>query len=117
MLASFQIRRTFNKLRATIYVDCEAKDASLMVTYDRRILHCGYGTGLAVFFQDVSTPEKAESWLGAEVADCREKGAVISRLEAMELDARRQPLGLHGRIVGDNEVPQPMPADSADTRY
>jgi hypothetical protein len=61
MLSYFQVERHFNKLRATIHVDCKREEASLFVTYDRRIIR----PAETIPYWQVKTPEIAEAWLGA----------------------------------------------------
>lgn len=59
MLASFCIKHTFYKLKVKLWVDCEKEQASLMVTYSDVITHMDDN----VQFANVSTQEKAETWL------------------------------------------------------
>lgn len=62
MLAFFTVKRNFYKLRATIHVDCEAKEASLTLTYAGRIVRHNVRGDLR--FDEVRSPELAEAWLG-----------------------------------------------------
>lgn len=73
MLTQFTIKRKFYKLAATLYVDLEGKNASLTVTYDRRIVALP-----EIHIYDVNTVEKAEKWLSRPVD---ERGNFIEVLE------------------------------------
>lgn len=77
MLANFTIVRTFNKLRATLVVDCVRKDADVTLTYDRRLRH-----HQAVRFDLCSTPEIAERYLSREDIVHPEHGTMIEAIEA-----------------------------------
>jgi hypothetical protein len=72
-LANFTIRRQFNKLRATIYVDCEARTASVTLTYDRVIVRQE-----DISYYRVFSPETAEAWLAR---DAGERGSLLETLE------------------------------------
>ena len=76
MLASFTVTRTFNKLRATLVVDCTRKEADVILTYDRRIRHIG-----KIAYHEVSTPEMAEQWFGRPYASKPELGNLMEGLE------------------------------------
>lgn len=78
MLSYFQIERQFNKLRANIHVDRKCEEATLLVTYDRRIIR----PAEPIQYWMVSTPELAEAWLGATIG---ERG---SRIETLEWQCR-----------------------------
>lgn len=73
MLALFIRKRTFCKLQVTLYVDCEKQEASITVTYDRRIKAVD-----PVSFHEVRDPELAKKWLSREVG---EHGNFIETLE------------------------------------
>lgn len=79
MLTSFTIKRTFYETRVSLYVDCEAKTADCLVTYDRRIVRQE-----GVPFWQTDTPEKAAAWLSETV------GVEGSRLETLHAINRRQ---------------------------
>lgn len=84
MLDSFVVRRTFYKLTASLYVDCsDVRNgaATLMVTYDRRIVING-DVGKADVHK-LMTPDGAERWLSETVG---ERG---SRVEAWEWQYRK----------------------------
>lgn len=74
MLTSFTIKRTFNKLRVTLAVDCEAREAEACVTYNRRIVR-----QVTVQFEAVRTPEEAEAWFTYPRG---ERGSLVETLEA-----------------------------------
>lgn len=78
MLSYFQIERQFYKLRANLHVDCKREEASLLVTYDRRIVPPSEN----IPYWQVKTPELADSWLGATIG---ERG---SRIETLEWQCR-----------------------------
>lgn len=78
MLSYFQIERQFNKLRANIHVDCKREEATLLITYDRRIIR----PSETVAYWMVKTPDLAEAWLGATIG---ERG---SRIETLEWQCR-----------------------------
>lgn len=77
MLAQFQIKRHFNRLAISLWVDRDRKKANLLATYDRRILRMG-----DVEFWKVSTPNDAEAWLSEP------QGELGNRIETLEHLAR-----------------------------
>lgn len=60
MLANFTVRRVFNDLKLSLFVDLERKDACLTVTYARRLI-ARHSDQVAL--REVCTPEKAEAYL------------------------------------------------------
>lgn len=74
MLASFNVRRTYCKLALSIHVDCERREASASVTYDRHLVLSGH----ALPFEAVSTPEKAEAWTRQDMG---ERGTLMEAWE------------------------------------
>ena len=74
MLVQFHIKRQFNKLAVSLWVDCDRKTASLLASYERRIIRADE----AVEFWKVSTPEMAEKWL------TEPQGEMGSRIETLE---------------------------------
>ena len=64
MLSMFQVKRTFYKLTVSVLVDVDRKQADMTITYDRRIVCMG-----AVPFWKMSTPDAAESFLGAPAGE------------------------------------------------
>jgi hypothetical protein len=79
MLASFQIKRQFNKLTVSLWIECEQEVASMIVTYDRRIVRTG-----DIEFWKVKTPEMAEGWLSAP------QGELGNLVETLEWQARHE---------------------------
>ena len=77
MLANFTVVKTFNKLRATLVVDCVRKEASISLTYDRRLRECRND----IPYWEVSTPEAAEKWLSRDSVSHPEHGSMIEALE------------------------------------
>ena len=78
MLAQFRMVRQFNKLRVVLWVDCENKESSMCVSYERRLIR----PDEAIPFHLTRTPELAEAWLSTPIG---ERG---SRIETMEWSAR-----------------------------
>ena len=91
MLASFIIRRTFNKLCVSLYIDCERKEESAIVKYDGIIVWNG-STGTS--YTNLDTPEKAERWLAGNIDTGR--GGTASRIEHLEYQARHGFLKVQG---------------------
>ena len=56
-LQSFVVTRAFNKLFARLHVDCWLKEASVTISFDRRIRRIE-----VVPFHDVADPAMAEAW-------------------------------------------------------
>jgi hypothetical protein len=75
MLASFIIKRQFCRLGVALHVDCERREASCAVTYDRRIVHM---SDKDPRFDAVRTPEMAEAWLSQDMG---ERGNLVEMLE------------------------------------
>ena len=74
MLAFFQIKRIFNKLQVTMTVDCEHREAEILVKYDHRIVRAAEH----IPFHEVMTPELADRWF-ANVRN--ERGTFMESLE------------------------------------
>ncbi len=74
MLARFTVKRIFNKLRVSLHVCNENRDASLMVMYDHRIIRVSE----PIQHRDVDTPEKAEAYLRQPTGPL---GSFVERLE------------------------------------
>lgn len=81
MLQSFIVRRNFNKLTVRIYVDCDAREAHVSITYDRRLIR-----NEAVRYSGFCNPEMCEAWFGqpVQMADGQ-----LSMLEALEWQCRK----------------------------
>lgn len=73
MLALFIVRRTFNKLKVSLVVDLEHKDAEISVYYEGRLK-----VSQTVRFDEVSSPEKAEAYLSR---DAGIHGSLVETLE------------------------------------
>ena len=74
MLASFTIRRTFNRLNVSLRVEREHAEATLDVTYDRLLVR----VGAPVPYMDAYSPELAEAWLSRPLG---ERGSFVEALE------------------------------------
>lgn len=81
-LTLFALRSTYHKITVRLMVDCDLKDASLTVVYDRRIRRME-----RIEFWKVDTLEKAQAWLG-RLDGNPEYGSWV---EATELRCRRDP--------------------------
>ena len=62
MIAQFIIKRNFNRVSISLYVDCETKEASLMIKEGRLLRQTQ-----DVAFWEVKTPQEAERWLSHQV--------------------------------------------------
>lgn len=78
MLSMFVVKRTFNKLDAKIYVDCEKKEATFTTKYDR-ILKLSHEP---INYNDVDSPQKAEAFFGKLMPATGGEQALIEWLEA-----------------------------------
>jgi hypothetical protein len=76
MLANFTIARHFNNLRATLVVDCTRKEASISLTYNRRLRECR-----DIPYHEVSTPDIAEAWLSRTSITAPEHGNMLEAIE------------------------------------
>lgn len=94
MLARFTIKHTFNKLRVSLHVCNEHREAEMMVMYDRRIIR----TGEKVPYHEASTPELAEKWLSRPIGI---KGNLV---ETLEFDCRTGLLQPLPEIEDETEV-------------
>ena len=92
MLANFTIKRTFNKLRVSLYVDCDAKESALVVSYDRRLIRVGE----IIPFHETNTPELAERWLSRTTS---EYGSRVEWLETMCRTGRMRPEGVENETA------------------
>lgn len=81
MLTQFTVRRTFYKTTVTVYVDCERREASVLVKWDRLIAKSADLAGMDL--QECLTPEGCNTWLS------RTRGAHGSFIETMERDRKR----------------------------
>ena len=59
MLASFVDRTHFCLLTVTLYVDCEKREASLDISYKRKL----FRVNEPIRFDEVRSPEMARDWL------------------------------------------------------
>lgn len=73
MLAMFQLKKTFNKLSVSVWVSCEQKNASVIVTYNRVIV-----ATQDIPFHEANTPDKANAWLARPMG---ERGSFVEYLE------------------------------------
>lgn len=62
MLTQFQIKKTFYHIHVTLYVDCERKEAELLIKENRLLRRTD-----SVRFDDVRDPAKAEAYLGRQI--------------------------------------------------
>lgn len=73
MLSHFAIRKTFNKLIVKMFVDCDMKEASILVLYDHRIMR-----DESIMFHEVRDIALAEAYLSRQIG---EHGSFVETLE------------------------------------
>jgi len=85
MLSSFIVKHHFNKLAVSTYVDCEKKEISVTVKYDRRIVrNDAPNANIRYDSRDMCSPEHIETFFRQPHAN-PELG---NRLEGMEYSYR-----------------------------
>lgn len=94
MLASFVLRSTFYKMKATLRVDLEDKAADLLVTYEGRIVLM---EDVRIF--EVDSLDKAERWLRRDMG---ERGSFVEWLHWMCQTGRLQ--ARHAEILAASRV-------------
>jgi hypothetical protein len=78
MLSSFIVKRHYCGLSVSIIVDCETRESSVTMSYNRRLAV----VSAPIPFADTDTPAKANSWLS------RPSGVHGSFLESMHWQAK-----------------------------
>lgn len=79
MLSQFTVKRHFCGVDVSIHVDCERKEASAAIKYNKRIAWLG-----DVAFWEVQTPEHAERFMSRPI------GETGNWLEDLHWQAKRQ---------------------------
>ena len=64
MLTKFEVSRTYELTRMTLWIDCVLKEADLTVVFHEWVAD---KTIVELHYADVDTPSKAEAWLSSRI--------------------------------------------------